>query len=80
MIVEVTVPPNSRATEKDLKYAVEEALPRSFKLPRPIHANFYEAVVRIKAFAPFWPVFLRMERGIKPNQRRKETPDVYHGL
>ena len=82
MIVEVTVPPNSRAREKDLVYAVSEALPSSFKLPRLIHADFYEAAVRIKSFASFWPMFLRIERGLKTNfkRKKKETPDVYHGL
>jgi hypothetical protein len=81
VIVEVTVPPNSRATEKDLMYFVSENLPRTAKLPRPIHANFYEAVVRFKSFASFWPAFLRKEKGIKTNfHRKKETEDVYHGL
>lgn len=82
VIVEVTVPPNSRASEKDLKYAVEQCLPHTFKLPRPIHANFYEAAVRIKAFAAFWPVFLRKEKGIKNiyHRKTKETHDAFHGL
>lgn len=82
VIVEVTVPPNSRAREKDLVYAVNEALPRTFKLPRPIHADFHEAVVRIKMFTSFWPMFLRKERGLSNfnRKKKKETTDVYHGL
>ena len=77
VVVEVSVPPHSRADEKDLKHLVEEALPRMFKLPRPIHANTYEAVVRVKAFKPFWPVFLRKEKGIRTGRKPK---DQYNGL
>lgn len=82
VVVEVTVPPTSRASERDLVYAVNEALPRTFKLPRPIHSNFYEAVVRVKSFASFWPMFLRIERGLKTNFKRKKdtTSDEYRGL
>lgn len=81
MIVEVTVPPNSRATEKDLRYMVSESLPHTFKLRRPIHADARDAVIRIKGFASFWPAFLRLEKGIKTNfHRKKDTTDVNHGL
>lgn len=81
VIVEVTVPPNSRAREKDLKYMVEEALPHSFKLPRPIHNDARDAAVRVKGFGSFWPVFLRKERGLKNIfNRKKGTHDAYHGL
>lgn len=81
VIVEVTVPPNSRAREKDLVYAVSESLPHTFKLPRPMHRDFHEAVIRVKSFMSFWPAFLRKERGLKINFHRKKEPvDVYHGL
>lgn len=75
VIVEVTVPPSSRATEKDLVYAVREALPMQVALPRPIHADAYRATTRIKAFTPFWPMFLRIEKGIRhfPGKRKKES-------
>ena len=77
VIVEVTVPPNSRATENDLKYMVSEALPKGFNLPRPMHRDAVDSAIRVKAFKAFWPVFLRKERGIS---KKKEVPDVYHGL
>lgn len=73
VVVEVTVPPNSRATEKDLVYAVSQSLPHAFALPRPIHADAHSAVVRIKAFTPFVTMWLRLEKGIKHITRRKEA-------
>lgn len=78
VIVEVTVPPNSRAREKDLQYMVHEALPNAFRLPRPIHNDAREAVVRVKSFTSFWPMFLRKEKGLT-NFRRKVKDDD-HGL
>lgn len=79
VVVEVTVPPTSRATEKSLKYAVEEALPRTFKLPRPIHDNAYEAVVRVKGLTSFWPMFLRKEKGLRTGRPAKPH-HLDHGL
>lgn len=73
VIVEVTVPPTSRASEKDLQYAVREAMPNSVQLRRPIHDDARPAVVRVKGFTSFWPAFLRLEKGIV-NIRRKPTP------
>lgn len=73
VVVEVTVPPTSRATEKDLQHEVVRALPATMRLPRPIHDNAYEATVRVKAFTPFWPMFLRAERGISNFRRTKES-------
>lgn len=74
VIVEVTVPPTSKASEKDLVYMVRQALPVQLRLPRPIHDNAYSATTRIKAFTPFWPMFLRIEKGIRhfPGKRKKE--------
>ena len=81
VVVEVTVPPNSRAREKDLLHEIEQALPRTVKLPRPIHDNAYEAVVRLKSFTPFWPMFLRKEKGLKSNfGNRRKDDDENHGL
>lgn len=74
VIVEVTVPPNSRVRERDLAYAVNEALPGAFMLPRPIHKDAREAVIRVKAFSAFWPNFLRLEKGIV-NFRKKRKDD-----
>lgn len=78
VVVEVTVPPNSRATERDLIYHVTENMPHTVKLKRPIHADAYEAVVRVKSFTSFWPMFLRKEKGLS-NFKRKVTDDD-HGL
>lgn len=64
VVVEVTVPPTSRATEKDLLYHVVENMPHTVKLKRLIHDDAYEAVVRVKSFTSFWPMFLRKERGL----------------
>jgi len=57
VVVEVTVPNTSRADEGDLAYLVESGLSRTLKLPRPIHDNAHEAVVRVKQFNKFWPMF-----------------------
>lgn len=70
VVVEVTVPPNCRAKEKDLAYHVEQALPHTMMLPRPIHHDAYTAVARVKTFTSFWPAFLRLEKGLKA--RRKD--------
>ena len=73
VIVEVTVPPTSRATEKDLAYLVGEALPHTFGLPRPIHRDAHWAVARVKAFTPFWPMFLRKEKGLRIGRPKEKT-------
>lgn len=81
VIVEVTVPPHSRAREKDLIYHVVEKMPRTVKFKRPIHTDAYEAVVRVKSFTSFWPMFLRKEKGLS-NFKKKEPKhnDEYNGL
>ena len=71
VIVEVTVPPTSRATEKDLKYHVETNMPRTITLRRTHQPNGYEAVVRTKAFTPFWPMFLRIEKGLRVGRKKE---------
>jgi len=83
VVVEVSVPPHSRATEKDLQYHVMENMPRTVKLKRALHANAHEATVRVKAFGPFWPMFLRVEKGMtnfKPKVRKEEDDAEYNGL
>lgn len=75
VIVEVTVPPLSNATEKDLAYLVRDALPIHLQLRRPIHDNAFQAVTRVKQFGPFWPMFLRAEKGIV-HMKRKRKPDA----
>lgn len=70
VVVEVSVPPTSKATEKDLKYHVEDILPETLPLRRACHANAQHATVRVKAFTPFWPWFLRKEKGL--SIRKKE--------
>lgn len=78
VIVEVTVPPTSRAQEKDLIHEIERSLPRTVKLPRPIHDDHVEAPLRFKAFKAFWPMFLRKERGLSIG--KKKPRDEYNGL
>lgn len=73
VVVEVTVPPNSRAEEKDLKYAVETCLPKQVFLPRPISLDRYEATIRVKGLTRFWPAFLRLEKGLSLKYRKKTT-------
>lgn len=79
VIVEVTVPPNNRSTEKDLVYHVVENMPLTVPMARKLHRDHYEARVRVKSFANFWPAFLRLERGLKVNFRKK-ADDQYKGL
>lgn len=81
VIVEVTVPPNSRARESDLVHMVHSSLPEEFSLPRPIHNDARKCAVRVKTFSSFWPAFLRIERGLGPNTRRKvKQNDENNGL
>lgn len=64
LIVEVTVPPTSRATERDLMHEVQQALPATVKLPRPIYANAYEAPLRFKTLGSWLPAIrLKLKRG-----------------
>lgn len=71
VVVEVTVPPNSRADERDLAYMVNDALPATFALPRPVHNDARECAVRTKTFSSFWPAFLRREKGLNPTTLKK---------
>lgn len=82
VVVEVTVPPTSRATEKDLIYAVEQGVGHTVALPRPIHKDAYTAVVRVKSFTKFLPAFLRKEKGLKTGRKKKGTEhdDFLNGL
>lgn len=81
VIVEVTVPPTCRAQEKDLIYEIERQLPDTVMLPRPIHANAFEAVLRFKSFTAFWPMFLRKERGLSIGKKKEtKNDDEYNGL
>lgn len=81
VIVEVTVPPNSRADERDLAYMVEDALPATFALPRPIHNDARQCAVRVKSFTSFLPAFLRREKGLNPRTLKKvKHDDEYNGL
>lgn len=75
VIVEVSVPPTSRARESDLVHLVHAALPVTLKLPRPMHKDARDCAVRVKSFASFWPAFLRIERGLSINTRRKPNDD-----
>ena len=86
VVVEVTVPPTSRASEKDLLYVVRDAMPHSIKLPRPMHKDFQESVVRLKTFNAFWPAFRKAQAGIvnvvrRPPDKSLPKPDSdYNGL
>ena len=85
VVVEVTVPPTNRAGEKDLMYAVREAMPHSIKLPRPDHKDHHASVVRLKTFNAFWPNFLRATKGLVNTRLKLPRPlpkpdEEYNGL
>lgn len=84
VVVEVTVPPNNRATERDLQFAISEQLSHTVKLRRPMHQDNYEAPIRFKLFKSFWPAFLRSEKGSGNLKRKASKPqplgDIYEGL
>lgn len=80
VVVEVTVPPTSNATEKDLAFLVKDGLPETLMLRRPIHENAVPAVVRVKQFMQFWPMFLRKERGLSIGKKKVKRDDEYNGL
>lgn len=77
VVVEVKVPPNSKATEKDLLYHVQQHLPATVGMRRPIHKDCYWATVRTKTFGAFMPAHRRLEKGLKvgrpPARIRKDT-------
>jgi len=75
VVVEVTVPPTSRATDKDLKREVENKLGYNVQLPNSLSNDRYTGVFRVKAFAAFWPVFKRIELGLKPHGRPANKKD-----
>lgn len=56
VVVEVTVPPTNRATEKTLKHYLEDALDRSVMLPNRHHKDAYEAPIRVKMWSRVFPV------------------------
>ncbi len=56
VVVEVTVPPTSRATEKDLAYMLKEALPRSLALPRDKRPDTHVSTLRFKTWKAFFPI------------------------
>lgn len=84
VVIEVTVPPTSRATE--LHSLVKLTLDQVAKivLRRPEHANAFEAPIRLKLFTQFWPWFLRKERGLSikdiRKQKKESKNDPYNGL
>ncbi len=65
VVVEVTVPPTSKATEGDLIYLLQQQMTHTVALPRPAHPKAYIAVLRYKAFRSFLPAFLRSEKALK---------------
>lgn len=65
VVVEVTVPPTNRATEKDLAYALRTWLPDTLSLPRAIHNNAHKSAVRVKAFKPYYRAMKVIERRSK---------------
>lgn len=69
VVVEVTVPPTNRATEADLAKAVQAELGYNVELPGNLRSNPYIGVFRVKMFTAFWPVFKRIELGLKPHGR-----------
>lgn len=79
IVVEVTVPPNSRAREKDLIHEIEQQIARTVKLPRPIHRDAYEAVVRLKSFTSFLPAYLRKEKGLPVGRKKNDERETFPG-
>lgn len=66
VVVEVTVPPTSRATEKDLVFMLQDALPRSLKLPRAEHPLAWTANLRFKTWGRFFPIARIMHKRGEP--------------
>lgn len=62
VVVEVSVPPTSRATEKDLLWHVQENMPTHVSLARAHHANAQTVPIRIKAFQPFYTAYRIMQK------------------
>lgn len=79
VVVEVSVPPTSRASERDLIYHVRDNMPGEIAMPRAIHRDARKCAVRVKSFSSFLPAYLRVERGMKPRTKKKENTDD-HGL
>lgn len=65
-VVEVKVPPRTPATDKDLIWALQQALPATLELPRPHHPRRKSGAVRVKSFAKFWPPLARKLGWRKP--------------
>lgn len=61
---------------------VEDALPATLALPRPLANDARECAVRTKMFSSFWPAFLRREKGLNPItlKKVKVKDDEYNGL
>lgn len=72
VVVEVTVPPHSKVRERDLVNAVVKSLPPTLTAQRPEREESFVPSFRVKAFSSFWPAFLRIERGIPINTKRKD--------
>jgi hypothetical protein len=81
VVVEVSVPPTSRATEKDLAYHVESHLPKLIPLRRAMHDDARYAKPHVKIFSRFWPWFLRKEKGLSIRKKKDtSTHDPDNGL
>jgi len=82
VIVEVTVPPHSRATEQDLLYHVEQVMPDVVRLHQENHDHAQDAADRLKCLTAFWAWFLRKERRLSIKKIRKERKDndQFNGL
>lgn len=74
VVVEVTVPPTNRSTEKDLMYQISQSLSHSLSMPRMGYPGSYPAVVRLKTFTAFYPAFRRAEKGIVNTRRNRQKP------
>lgn len=58
VVVEVTVPPTNRATEKDLMQQMQDWGPDTLSFPRSAVHGAYIANVRYKTFGRFVPAYL----------------------
>jgi hypothetical protein len=53
----------SRATEKDLMHELQENLPATVRLPRPIHDNAFTAPLRFKTLSAWLPAIRSSSEG-----------------
>ena len=66
VVVELSLPATTLATEKDLQEAVMKSLPAQLSLKRS------RGSLRVKLFGQFWPMFLKAESGTNHFRTKEE--------